>query len=315
MRGFILFAAKNPNIQIAVFESVQQAYTQGLELMHWLRDDMERRTHDRWTIYHVLHNGYSLGGSSIRRRYFFVLSRIPFGIDPPQPTRVPVLRDVIGDLAGMAITWEHQPYRRDPSWWLTEQGMRNGVHPSVDGHMNKTNMGVQRNFDLITEDNPWPVKKVTSDMVERYYDRYGDLPESWQHMKEKLLRNRDPVTGKFRMGYIQPCRWDPDRAARVITGAGMMTGIHPFEDRMFTHREVARIMGFPDDWRIYPNRHHNQLAFNWGKGILVQCGRWIGSWVQAALDGEPSDCTGDEIGEREHLFQYTHMHRHLSHER
>lgn len=313
MKGFVKFAARQPNIQIAVFESVQQAYTQGVELMRLLREGMEYYAGGRWDLYHVLHNGYSLGGSSIRRRYFWVASRIPFGIDPPAPTRVPVLSDVIGDLEGMSLTWERQPYRRPASWWVEEQDIRNG-HAWVDGHKNISTVGIRRNFDLITEDNPWPIKKGTSDMLRSYYERYGDFPESWQHLKEKMLSKRDK-DGNFRMGFIQPVRWHPDRAARVITGAGMMTGIHPHEDRMFTHREVARIMGFPDDWRIYPNRSERQLAFNWGKGILVQCGRWIGEWVQNALDGNPSDYVGDELGERERVFQFTHAHRHLSSER
>jgi site-specific DNA-cytosine methylase len=95
----------------------------------------------------------------------------------------------------------------------------------------------------------------------------------------------------------------------------MMTGIHPYENRMFTHREVARIMGFPDDWYILPLRGERQLPFTWGKGILVQCGRWIASWVQAALDGNPSDHKGEQIGEREWLHDSTHAYRHLSPER
>ncbi len=314
MKGFALFAAKQPNLQIAVFESVQQAYTQGVELMRWLRNDLEERTQRRFTLYHVLHNGYSLGGSSIRRRYFWVASAIPFGIDPPKPTRVPVLWDAIGDLEGMAPTWEYQPYRKPAGWWVTEQGMRNGRHASTDGHHGVSTVGIQRNFDLITPENPWPIKKVTSDMIKSYYELYGDFPESWQHLKEKMLSKRNP-DGTFRMGYIQPCRWNPDAAGRVITGAGMLTGIHPYEDRMFTHREVARIMGFPDDWRILPNRGHNQLAFNWGKGILTQCGKWIGGWIQHALDGEPSDHVGTELGEREYVMNFTNAHKHLSREK
>lgn len=95
----------------------------------------------------------------------------------------------------------------------------------------------------------------------------------------------------------------------------MMTGIHPYENRMFTHREVARIMGFPDDWVIKPIRTEKNLSFGWGKGILVQCGEWIGSWVQAALDGNPGDYQGEPMGEREWLHDSTYAYRPLSMER
>lgn len=314
MKGLISFAARVPDVQIVVFESVQQAYTQGIELMRWLRVDLENRTHKKWDLYHVLHNGYSLGGSSVRRRYFWVASQVPFGIDPPRPTRVPTLWDVIGDLEGMDLTWEHQPYRRAAGWWPEEQMIRNG-QATTDGHKNIVNRTVMRNFDLITDQNPWPIKATTSSVLRKYYELYGEFPESWRHLQEKMLAKRDPVTGDFRMGFIQPVRWHPDRAGRVITGSGMLTAIHPYENRMLTHREVARIMGFPDEWRIYPNRGLNQLAFNWGKGLLVQCGRWIGQWVQEALDGSPGGDRGELIGDRESVFNYTMNHRHLSNER
>jgi hypothetical protein len=37
----------------------------------------------------------------------------------------------------------------------------------------------------------------------------------------------------------------------------------------------------------------------WGKGITVDCGRWIGQWIKAALDGTPGSFTGKQIGVRE----------------
>lgn len=313
MKGFVSFAARVPGMQIAVFESVQQAFTQGLELMRWLRTDLEARTGEPWDLFHVKHNGYSIGGSSIRRRYFWVASKIPFGIDPPKPKRVPVLWDVIGDLEGMALTWEQQPYRKPESWWVTERGIRSRT-ATVDGHKNITNTAINRCFDLVTEDNPWPIKKGLSNMLRSYYERYDTFPDSWMHLSEKLLSKRDEK-GDFRMGFIQPVRWDPLRACRVITGAGMMTGIHPFENRMFTHREVARIMGFPDDWVIKPIRGERNLSFGWGKGILVQCGQWIGNWVQNALDGNPGEYRGELMGDREWLNDSTYAYKPLSSER
>lgn len=60
---------------IAVFESVQQAFTKsdGLELMRRLRARVEEGTGERWTLYHVRHNAYSVGGCAQRRRYFWLI--------------------------------------------------------------------------------------------------------------------------------------------------------------------------------------------------------------------------------------------------
>jgi hypothetical protein len=74
---------------------------------------------------------------------------------------------------------------------------------------------------------------------------------------------------------------------------------------MFTHREVARIMGFPDTWLIEPLRNVPSLQATWGKGITVDCGNWIGGWIRAALEENPGSYTGVKIGEREHLIDVT----------
>jgi site-specific DNA-cytosine methylase len=96
MWDLVGFAAKcDP--QIVIFESVQGAYQKGRSLMQALRTDLEKRTGQDWTLYHVLHNVSDLGGAQVRLRYFWVASRIPFGVLPlhTEPTTV---QDRIGDL-------------------------------------------------------------------------------------------------------------------------------------------------------------------------------------------------------------------------
>ena len=100
------------------------------------------------------------------------------------------------------------------------------------------------------------------------------------------------------MGFTTMVRWRDDRPARVITGAALQSVLHPWLPRTITNREAARIMGFPDDWRLLPLRG-NAVQHTHGKGITVQCGRWIGDWARHALDGSPGAITGEEVGERE----------------
>lgn len=81
--------------------------------------------------------------------------------------------------------------------------------------------------------------------------------------------------------------------------------IHPTRYRGLTHREVARIMGFPDDWRIRPLRDFKGLPPTWGKGIPVECGRWISTWARNSILGEPGEMVGEKIGDREFLIDVT----------
>ena len=137
------------NPYIAVFESVQQAFSGGRELMQMLRTDVEQRTNQQWNLFHVKHNAAGCGGCAIRRRYFWVVARIPFGVEQTQLTAVPKLWDVIGDLHNMGNTWEAQPYgSREPSWWIKWQRMRSesGV---VDGHRSRWNPATNRAMDLL----------------------------------------------------------------------------------------------------------------------------------------------------------------------
>lgn len=291
--------------QIAVMESVQQAYRQGVDLMRDMHAKLEAETGEDWQLTHVLHNAASVGGAAIRRRYFMVVSQVPFGIEPPDVRRVPTLDEVIGDLENLPCQWGAQPYRTPGSWWVRS---RRTDESTVDGHQHRDTPLFRRALDLMGGVE-WLPKEHMSQVARKYYATYGHLPLSWQATEDKVVKN------DFHMGYNQMIRWRGDRVARVITGGGPDLVLHPHLDRLLTHREVARIMGFPDSWKIEPIRHAPGLQLTWGKGIPVDCGRWIAGWARQAVLGEPGGYYGTRTGEREWTIDVTEDYRKVCWER
>jgi site-specific DNA-cytosine methylase len=152
---------------------------------------------------------------------------------------------------------------------------------------------------------PWNPNEAIATVARRHYETHGHLPPSWAGTEKKIVAN------DFHMGFTTPIRWNGDGHARVITGGSLCTVLHPTKNRLITHREAARIIGFPDSWKIRPLRHVPAVAATWGKGITVDCGRWIGSWIREALDGSPGTHRGISIGEREWDIDVTHAYRNL----
>lgn len=295
--------------QVAIFESVGQAYSGGIGLMRRLHEDLQQRTQEGWWLHHVLHNNASVGGASIRRRYFWLVSRVPFGIERPEVKRVPTLLDVIGDLQDLGSTWEAQPYRRPPSWWAGPLRSQDGI---VDGMHWRLTPATRRALDLIPGAGPWLEKEIVSTVARRHHERHGRLPESWGDEQERKLVERN-----WQMGFNQLIRWRGDKMARVITGGGLDLVMHPRLDRTLTHREVARIQGFPDDWLIRPLRGNSGLQLTWGKGIPVHAGRWIADWARLALEGTPGSYRGEPVpgSDREYVIDVTEAFRTATSER
>lgn len=293
--------------QLVIFESVPLAFTQGRSLMQALRARLEEATGQLWNLHHVLHNAYSVGGPAMRKRYFWVASRIPFGVEVPKPGKVPLLHEVIGDLQDLNQQWEPQLYTRQPSWY--SQQFRNCAHDdnclaynAVDGHISINNPHTKRTRALLAG-TQWNWNEHAQVVTKRYFDEHGELPPGWQHLTDKL-KNQD-----FFQGFNTPTMWNPEHPARVITGAGLLNGVHWAEKRTFTHREAARILGYPDSWLIEPLKNVPGLFLTWGKGITVHCGRWIADWARRALDGQPGSVTGNLIGEREYKVDVTNAWR------
>lgn len=206
--------------EIVIFESVQQAFTQGRTLMRALRAELEAISGYKYTLYHVLHNNAALGGASIRRRYFWLASRIPFGVEWNATRwdfrkhelirydleRVPSFNEVLCDLVPLNITMERQPYRglyedfheawnghewvrtnkwvdtRSGSWW-TRDHMHDGTG-TVDGN----DIARSPTYDRIKEMlglEEWRPGERMSDVMRRYWERHGELPSSWHYMSKK----------------------------------------------------------------------------------------------------------------------------------
>jgi len=297
MWAFAEYAARVRPL-VAVFESVQMARTRtdGLELMRLLRKLMEDRTGDSWTLHHVRHNALAVGGAAMRKRYFWLVTRVPFGIERERRADVPRLRDIFADLDNLQLEWGAQPYRQPPTWWSKDKRSDTGL---VDGHMTVRNPLIQRISDLVAGAG-WGPGEHISIVARRHYEMHGHLPKSFAAVEKKLVE-RD-----FQMGYTTPVRWRGENYARVITGGALQMVLHPYLDRMITYRETARVMGFPDDWNIKPIRNAPGMQLTWGKGITVQCGRWIGEWITRALDGQPGSYRGEVLGDREFDIDATH---------
>lgn len=292
--------------EVAIFESVQPAFKKGQPLMQALREKLELQTGRRWGLYHVLHNALSVGGCAKRPRYFWVVSQIPFGIELPKVERVPSTASVIGDLIDLEFTYDPQPYNADPSWWVEPRRSRTG---EVDGHeWWQSGTYLKKALALVTDSTgPWLEGERLQQKMKRYWEVHGDLPDAWATRAENLMRIREDETEpRFWCGASQLTRWRWMEPCRVITGAGLESVLHPVLDRTLTHREVARIMGFPDDWQIREFKDRpGAIRQTWGKGIPCDAGRWIAGWAREAILDNPGSYVGDLIGDREYLIDVT----------
>jgi site-specific DNA-cytosine methylase len=319
MWAFVRYVAR-VKPQIAIFESVQQAYYQGIELMNALHKELEELTGETWYLTHVLHNNLSLGGCSLRRRYFWVASRVPFGVESIDLDYVPTADDALHDLEPLALTWNPQAYRHPPTRWSARLRSSQGL---VDGHMNVPTPQWERARQVAENLGGWPQGASLEELCREHYKRFGCLPgdrngitpteigfqylvKDQEHADKVITREEHLHRRDFTMGATQLNRWRRNRHAYVITGGALTEYVHPCLLRTFTHREAARIQGFPDDWRIETARYDATLAAVWGKGVPVDAGRWITYWARESLFGRPGSLIGESRDGQERVVDITH---------
>jgi len=339
--------------EFVVMESVQTAGKDsakgGRVLMRQLRDYMVELTGKHYDLYHCFHNGAALGASSVRRRYFMVLSRRPFGVNIPKVPAVPWLTDVLADIDFVDTTQAGSlPYTNPSTWW--SHAKRN-VNDQCDGNTTwldlwPTNHGNRLQTIL---DVGWPEGAQLTEILGKYVkDHDGEWPDSevWNLKAQQAIYHRPlkkavdydavqagtmteeeyltkwkaqalpksrPVT--FQGGAYQPRRWRSHHAGLVLAGNGMTDIIHPWVDRTLTYRECARIMGFPDSWDVKPYMENRGGGAVFGKGVLVESGEWIGRAVAAAFNDQPFEHQGELVGDGEYVINLSNIHRPIYNER
>lgn len=293
--------------EVVMFESVQQAYSQGRPLMQALRAGLEERTGLKYTLVHVLQNGSMVGGPAWRPRYLATFTRVPFGVERPEPEHVvpPTWGGLLRDLVDQPMSWEPIAYASngdvvDP-WVRRELRSPHGV---VDGHAcvaHDAPLWVRMRAVEEVLPNGWREGMNVSMALRECYETHGRLPLVWERWQDRL------VAKDFSYGFHQPNRWRSDGRVRVMTGGAAGLVIHPFRFRPLTVREVMRGQGFPDDWRVAELPRTSGAASYWGKGIPVEVGRWAGTWIRESVEGAPGRLVGYEIGDRERLIDITRL--------
>jgi site-specific DNA-cytosine methylase len=296
-RMFMRYAARIKP-KVIIFECVQQAFTQGRDVMVKYRDMVEELSGKEYDLHHVKMNNLQVGGFSYRPRYFWtaVEKGMPFGAQAVAPKEMPTIMEVIGDLENLELQWEPQRYIDEPSRFVASLRSPSGV---VDGHINKNNLEsrrIQDIFDILGNEG-WkggmPINVALKKAVEKNEDKF---PQNWLSFEDKL-RSKD-----FYMGFSLAARWRADSWCNVLTGGALDHVVHPTLERRITHREAARIQGLPDNWKFADAKSYTHLGATWGKAVAVQAGQWIGEATAAAVKGQPNGPSGELIGDREWLI-------------
>ncbi len=273
MHDVIEYAAKCKELQIVCFESVAQAGKQGLPLMRDLRLKLESLTNIEWDLHHVFHNNLSVGGVCNRPRYFFVASRVPFGVLPARPlTPIPRSEDVL-----------------------------RGNGPGIDGNHTPGTMEARRTKSLLETGIGMAAREAISEPAGRFVEKYGidalRKLDGWDSRRTTYFESRG-----WRKDQYQPMRWDADKPCPVITGK-IQESLHPTEPRCLTFREAARVLGYPESWKLCDYKTDAWL----GKGIPTGSGKWIAESIKLSLEGHASELEqGVSTGNREHTYDNTH---------
>lgn len=303
---------------VVIMESVQQAYTQGSDLMRALVQQLRDDTGLDYKLTHVLQDNLSCGGGTRRPRYFLVASQVPFWVTVQAPLYVPALHDVISDLLSLPLQWEPQEIPNGGSWYSYQ------FHtPShyTDGHIMHENLHNERMMSLVRGDDgvKWDAGERDLDVLRKYYDANAKLPGEWDY--RSLTRDADGtrvpkseilIKAQFeRKGFSGVIGWDPTRPGRVLTGAGPGQIFNVLAQRMFTFRECARLMGFPDSLMIAPMRDVKLMHAFWGKQTSVHPARWICQAAHQSILGMVTEdlpvTQGDLDSHGDRVINITHL--------
>ncbi len=230
------------NFDFVVWESVQQAYSTGRELLADLyRDFFKPRG---YRLCHLFINAASFGNAQNRKRYFFVAYRdnYKFNIQPPQmwPYR-PALWDAL------------KPFMDTPT--VPQDGHDGDLGPNTSYYTNPSEAEFISHLP-----NGWGMNSMALHMRNKLSPKYQSI---WDE------RNSDLPFSLFCTTRLSMTKFAPT----LFTGSRGY--LHPCFDRGLTPNEFGSIMGWPAGVLPVGNNVVQQLA----KGICPDIGEWIAQQV------------------------------------
>lgn len=246
---------------IICFESVKQAGTKGLPLMHALHDRLEELTGQQYHLTMVFLNALSVGGSQNRTRFFWCASKYGPISMPNTAESWPALSDVIGDLV---------------------DAYDGGVGP-LNIYSDSRTKRTARLASLC--DFGWEPGMYSSEA----YDRaVAAGMEPWTVGRSDMIKSP-----------FQARRWRWDEPAGVLTGGCFEELVHPLRSRGFTYAEIARLSGFPEWFDITPIIAMSTAGRPlFGKATPVQSAKYVLEGIRRHLEGDDAPVWPTEFGMR-----------------
>lgn len=235
------------DFEVAVWESVQQAYTTGRPLIDYLVK--EHFAPKNYRVAHLFINAATFGNPQQRKRYFFVAYKdcYKFNVEPPVlDPYYPVLYDALWDIKDLP-TEEGDLHTKDAEY-----------HPDCYVWLTPDEKHCVRNLP-----NGWDVNTL---------GRYARdlLPETykfkWDYRTSDLPFSLHSVV---RTNWLRPSPTLHSSCQRFI---------HPLHHRPLTVREICAIMGWPG-FPVGPNP-----AAQVAKGIVPAIGKWLADQATLCLD-------------------------------
>jgi site-specific DNA-cytosine methylase len=251
----------------AIWECVQPAYREGQLLMEQYFDYLCTETRSKYKLTHVLMSGASVGSASERKRYFWVASKVPFGVDC-EVGRSPV---TVGDRLADSLYDVGAP--TDETWAWPHKTVLDG---SATG---------SRILEMVLETHALAGGKpgYTLQQVAMELKDKNKLPK---HLRSRYFDSEDCW-----IGFPGPKVLDPAKPCPVITGGAAADFLHPWAPRFLTVYEFGRLMGYPPEWQ-WPGHSVRKAVELIGKGVPVENWQWILQWVRDSLDGNPGPLRG-----------------------
>ena len=216
------------------------------------------------------------GVPQLRYRVIFMATRLDLPIKFPLPTHgkepglLPYVTsgDALGDLPliGKDYKLESRPYQSPPSTDY-QRYLRDGAGQYVDKHVSM------------------PLSEQAGKLAAYIGQGQGLRAVPVEHLPDRFKKMRRISTGELRRDCTTLYhRLDPAKPSYTITCSyrNVASGpfLHPFEDRSFSHREAARLMSFPDKYKLCGLKLTRQL----GNAVPPLLAKAFGDQIRKSLD-------------------------------